>query len=91
MSVPTKIADHTVLALDDLLSQFDNSPKLRKLVEIITDQVQLFEDVTYEVLIERLLDAAAGVQLDVYGRVVGGLALSRGGRTDDAFREIIRV
>jgi len=91
MTVPTQINDHAELALDDVLSQFDDSEKLRKLVEIFADRVQEREDVEYDVLIGTLLDNAVGVQLDVYGRKVGGLALSRAGRTDDAYREIIRV
>jgi hypothetical protein len=91
MTVPTKITDHETRALDDLLSQFDNSPKLRELVSIIAGQVQLLENIGYELLVERTLDNAEGVQLDILGKIAGGIASTRGSFGDEEYRKLIGV
>ena len=91
MTIPTQITTHAADALATMLSQYDDSPRFRALLEILADQVQPLENVTYEVLTERLLDAAKGVQLDIYGIIVGGIARTRAGRTDDDYRKLILI
>jgi len=84
-----QITDHIQRSLDNMLSQFDDSPKLRELVSILVSQAQDLEDTTIEVLDERLLDVAEGVQLDAIGKLVGRDRIA--GESDDDYRTFIRV
>jgi hypothetical protein len=91
MSLPvTPVTDHVLTALGQLLGQFDNSPRLRALVEVIVDEVQRYEDLVDEVQTEILLDVAVGVQLDnIYGKIA--LVKRLATETDDDYRSIIKV
>lgn len=80
------ITDHINRALANLLAQFDNSPKLRELVSIFVAEVQVIEDVYNELLTERILSAAEGVQLDRIGKFVG---LSRDDLSDSIYRVLL--
>jgi hypothetical protein len=84
----TQITDHADRALAFVLSQYDDSPRVRKLVEIIADQVQTLENVAWDVLAKRMLDDATGDILDRYGRIV---QLQRLDSTDDEYRTLISV
>ncbi len=83
-----KITDHAARALAFVLSQYDDSPRLRKLVEIVGDQIQVLEDVAWDVLSKRLLTNAVGVILDRYGKIV---QLDRLDSTDDEYRSLLGV
>ncbi len=89
MPDPTKITDHVREAQLRLLTQFYESPKLNALLEAIVIEVQLSEDVIFEVILERLLDAAEGVNLDIIGKIVGRPRLEVD--DDDEYRNLIRV
>jgi hypothetical protein len=91
--VPTPVTDHVQQALDELLSRFseENAPLLRRLLTVLVTRSQEIEDAFQELLTERLLVNAEGVQLDVYGKLVGNIAASRGPLTDDEYRLVIRV
>lgn len=55
-----------------LLSQFDDSVNgIQKFVNALVQQTQSLNDIELTVLFDRVLDNAAGVQLDIIGRIVG--------------------
>jgi hypothetical protein len=91
--VPPAVTDHVEQALADLLSKYspERAPRLRRLVTVEATQSQEVEDAFQELLTERYLDNAEGVQLDLYGKLVGNVAASRGALTDDDYRRFIRV
>lgn len=60
---------------------------IEKLIDVFAQQIQDLEAVFFELLLNRLLDAAVGVQLDVIGRIVG---LARSAFTDDEYRDRLR-
>ena len=89
MPDPVKIVDHVERAKADLLTQFRDSPKLNALLESIVIEVQLSENVIYDVIMLRLLDAAEGVNLDIIGKIVGRFRLDVS--DDDEYRDLLRV
>ena len=89
--VPAQITDHVDEAKGDLLSQFKDKSRVVKFTEIVGTQYQIIEDWFYEILNERMLDNAIGYQLDVLGKIVGGIARWRWGLVDDDYRKLIKV
>jgi hypothetical protein len=81
------VTDHEAQALARLAQQFESSTNLRALVSAGAGSVQTAEDVLWALFTERLLDGAAGAQLDNLGAVVGQL---REASTDDQYRARIR-
>lgn len=88
MTHPPKITDMKALAVGYLLWQFRGSPRLVELVEIFADEVQSCEDCYHELVDERTLETAVGVQLDQYGLLV---TWPRAGLGDDEYRSMIKV
>ena len=88
MSRPTKITDHVLQVVGNLLWQYRDSPKLVELVSIFAIEIQDLEDLYDDLFDKRYLDGAEGVQLDNYGKIVGW---SRQGLSDDDFRKLIKV
>lgn len=89
MPNPTKITDHVARAQERLLTQFRDSPKLNALLGALVLEVQSSEDVIFDVILLRYIDAAEGVNLDIIGRYVGRERLDV---SDDAeYRELLRV
>jgi len=88
MSTPTKITDHSAAALGNLLSQFRDASRLRRYISVVVDEIQRVENVSYDVLVKRLLNDAEGVVLDVIGKIVGWPRLHL---TDDLYRKMILV
>lgn len=89
MPDPTKITDHVAQAKANMLTQFRDSPKLNAMLESLVTEVQLSEDVIFDVILLRLLDAATGVNLDIIGKIVGRFRLDV--TDDDEYRELLRV
>jgi hypothetical protein len=87
MTTVPKIADHTELALGLLLSQFDGSPRLRRLVSATTDEVQRLEDWIWDIGQLLLLDNAAGWWLDLMGRWASFQRLDA--ESDDEYRDLL--
>lgn len=87
MGVPNK-PDHIEVGLAMLESQFDDSPNLRGLIRACLRFLQDIEDMIFETWADRLLETAAGAQLDQYGDVLGA---PRNGLGDVAYRRILRV
>ncbi len=85
MAVPAKL-DQVQIGLNRMLSQFDNSPKLRGLFQAYLENVQDVEEMFYQLLTERDIYSAIGAQLDVIGLLVGEL---RRGRDDEEYRQAI--
>lgn len=88
MSDPELISDHVQRALQNLTSEFSQAEKVRALVSIFTQEVQELEDVFYALIVERLLSASFGAQLDAWGKIVGE---SRLGLSDNDYRNFIRA
>jgi len=84
----SKITDHAVEALATQSTWTHTRPKIRKLCELIADQVQLMEDVTWEVLVNSILDNADGVILDEYGKIFDH---QRGSLGDDDYRRALNT
>lgn len=82
------IPDHSQRAIDAVLSQWGRSPQILHIIEALVDQVQEIEDAIAALIDERLLDTAAGAQLDQYGAL---LVQPRGGLDDESYRSVLRV
>jgi hypothetical protein len=91
MPVPPPTTDHVAQALAELLSRYSSADRLRELVTIMVTQTQEAEDAGQELLTDRLLVNAEGVQLDIYGKIVGDPAAWRGALDDDDYRLMIEV
>ncbi len=89
MPDPTKITDYVARAQADLPTQFRESAKLNALLGALVQEVQLGEDVIFDVILLRLLPAATGVNLDIIGKIVGRSRLDIA--DDDEYRDLLRV
>jgi hypothetical protein len=82
----TQITDHAEQALETQSDWVKDKDRLRKLCEILADEVQLTEDVIFQVLVNSLLENATGVILDEYGNIFDHL---RGSLGDDDYRKAL--
>jgi hypothetical protein len=82
----TYLGDHCGDGQQLLLSQFKDSTNLKALLCALLDGVQDFDNACWQVLTERGLENAVGVQLDGIGQIVG---LSRAGWTDAVYRKLL--
>jgi hypothetical protein len=71
-----------------LIEQFKNKPDLEALVRIYLRQLQDVEDVLFEIILERDLDVAVGVQLSTIAAIVGQPRFTS---DDNRFRTAIRA
>lgn len=78
-----RITLHTPLALIRLIERWKNQPNLAALLSTYTDQLQLVENVIWDVIIKRFLDFAQDIQLDTLGALVGE---ARNGLPDPQYR-----
>ena len=85
MTLPVTI-DTTERGLDKVLSQWKNSPKVLGLFESYLENVQPLEDTFFQLLNDRGVRRAEGVNLDVLGAMVGEV---RFGRVDTTYRVAI--
>jgi hypothetical protein len=83
--LPTKI-DHVALGLERLITQWQDKPNVVGLLRSFLEQVNTLEDSLFQVLYERGIYEAIGVQLDNIGQLFG---VSRLGRNDDDYRAAI--
>lgn len=88
MTRPDPITDHQAQVVGNLLWQFRDSPKLVELVQIFAAEIQSLEDLYNDLIDDRYLDAAIGVQLDQYGKIVGW---ARQGFDDDDYRRLLKI
>jgi len=82
MSLPTQI-DHVKQGLNRVLSQWENSPNIQGLFKSYLEQMGVLEDVLFQLLEERGIYEAIGVQLDVIGALFDE---DRKSRTDEQYR-----
>jgi len=75
-------------AVRRFIEQFKNKPDLEALARIYLRQLQDVEDALFEIILERDLDNAVGVQLETIGKIV---KQPRTTSDDDAFRVAIRA
>ena len=74
----------------NMLQQFTvvSAPNMDKILKISAEELQEAEDVSYQLLMDRTLNAAGGVQLDSLGLL---LNLRRSGKPDIQYREALRL
>ena len=87
MTLEKKTA-HVAEALANLVTQFKDKPKLAAFITALINQVSDLENVFFQLIDDRTLDTAVGVQLDGFGLIVGE---NREGRSDDEYRIAIRA
>ncbi len=80
--------DHGDQAVDLLLEQYQNKPRIEGWLRSYIAEVQAIENAAWDVLLLRLIDNAENEQLDVIGRIVGEL---RGDHDDATYRIFIAV
>ncbi len=85
---PTKVTTHAELAKGNLLEVFKGKSGWAGILDSYSAQVQDVENVLFELIEERFLDDAVGVQLDGIGQIVGA---PREGLSDDDYRLRLRV
>lgn len=84
----TKKINHVSEALANFIEQFKNKPNFVAVTTAIVNQIQDLEEAFFELLTDRYLDVAFGVQLDGLGLIVDE---DREGRGDDEYRIAIRA
>lgn len=75
------VSDHAARALDRLIVQYRGKPLIEGIIRILGEQIQRVEDALNELVTERFLADAVGVQLDNLGAIIGE---PRGNSVDDA-------
>lgn len=85
MTATTSI-DQVQLGKDRLVTQWADKTTVQGLLKSYTENVQTVEDVYGQLLNERSVFTAIGVQLDVIGTIVGEV---RNGKTDEPYRQAI--
>lgn len=82
------ITTHAADALARLPESRKGKDNLAHLISTMGIQVQELEQALYELLTERQIDTAVGVQLDAIGEIVGQ---PRAGESDDDYRRMVRA
>lgn len=80
--------DHVAAALARLPEQFKSKTKIVQLLTALATPAAAIEDAFWQLLVERGVDSAIGVQLDQLGVVVGQ---ERGGLSHSDYRRFIRA
>jgi len=82
----SQITDHAAQALATQSTWTHTRERIRKLCELIADQVQLMDNVTWQVLTNSILATATGDILDEYGKIFDH---ARGALTDAQYRRAL--
>jgi len=94
MPVPSPIVgidvpDHVAAATSRLCEQFKTKPNIKNLLATLVAPAQALENALWQLLTQRTIDQAIGVQLDALGTIVGR---PRDGVTDDEiYRRYVRA
>ena len=83
-----KKTNHVEEALTRPIDFFKNKPIFRAFLSVFIEQIQDLEDSSFQMLLNRWLDSAEGVQLDGIGDIVGEARL---GRNDADYLLAIKV
>lgn len=78
---------HVANGLDRRLEQYRNDPGMQQILTSLLQRAQDAENCVWEIINNRDVDSAIGVQLDILGKIVGR---GRGNLTDDDYRTIIK-
>lgn len=84
----TLITDHVARALANLLPEWRDDDRTREIAAAFVEEIQEIEDVLYQLVVDRYLSTAEGVQLDAYGEL---LSVERNGLDDDQYRGVLQV
>lgn len=82
------LPDVRARAVERLLAQFRDKPRIVALVSALAAGGQLSEDLSFSLIFSRRIEASSGAQLDQWGALVGE---PRGGLDDDDYRRFIRA
>ena len=88
MADVTTITSHVVDAVNRIITQYKDKPKLAGIITAFASNIQDLEDSTYGMVALRALVNATGAQLDRIGEIVG---ISRQSFDDDFYRILIYV
>jgi len=80
--------DHVERGLSTIPSQFFNSPIFREVIRIGLEEVQEIEDCIQDIIDQKNLDVAVGVQLDGLGEHLGK---KREGLDDTEYRKVLKI
>jgi len=86
--VPVQVSDHCTVAASRFIQYLRDKPILTALLCEFVKPLNELETAFFALLNERSIDSAVGVQLDGIGTI---LNKPRNGRTDDAYRVVLRV
>lgn len=79
---------HAVEAKARLLEQFKGKARLLGIIDALSAQTQVDEDVAWQIMVERWLSSSVGSQLDGIGEIIGE---PRGGKDDETYRLYLGV
>jgi hypothetical protein len=85
----TPAEDHASFAAANLLAQYTDATRLKDALAVLMGEVQNAEDLTYEMLAERSVYTAIGVQLDTLGVLVGQGRIDPYAALDEIYRLFI--
>jgi len=83
-----QITDHVTQAIARLHEQHKGKTNIEALLTCLVAPMQDIEDALFQLLTERTIDTAIGVQLDIIGKLVGE---PRNGLSDDDYRRHVRA
>jgi len=84
----TQIDDHVAQALNRVIEQYKESPRLIFMLTTIVEQIQEIEDALIDLMDKTWIDTAEGEQLDQLGLL---LNVTRGGFSDDVFKTRLKA
>jgi alkanesulfonate monooxygenase SsuD/methylene tetrahydromethanopterin reductase-like flavin-dependent oxidoreductase (luciferase family) len=79
----TKITDHVLQALARRMAMYAETTDIAWFISTICVQIQELEEAFFELIEDRWLDTAIGLQLDNLGEILG---IGRAGNDDDTYR-----
>lgn len=88
MAELTYQADHEGDALDKLIEQYRDKPRVRAIVIALMRHIQRLEDVTFDLYLGRWIETGRGAVLDLIGRIIDE---ARQGIEDEAYRGFLRA
>lgn len=80
--------DHVTRGLSRLPEQFKDSENFKHLLQIFLEEIQEIEDTLQDILLQKNIDNAEGVQLDGIGEHLGR---KRQGLSDIEYRKILKI
>lgn len=86
-----KITTYVENADERTLSQYDNSTRLKALIQFFAEQGQELEDLVHAILINHTLDNATGVILDQYGILLGWERVAEVDEDDEEYRNLLNT